>query len=83
MAAEILYADVYVHVCDGPVYSKSILFLFMSSNFTHVQWMTYCEGEICHSLAHSLRRYMKFNSPKYGENSIYGHKNTVTTECLQ
>ena len=29
--------------------------LFMSSDCSHVQWMTYCEGTICHSFTRSLR----------------------------
>ena len=48
----------------------------MSPDCTHVQWMTYCEGAICHSLTRSLthstvNRFTQI----WGKNSIYGHKN--------
>ena len=66
---------------------KNIRLVFMSSDCTHVQWMTYCEGAICHSLtrslthslthslAHSLTRSLTRFTQIWGKNSIYGHKN--------
>ena len=38
-----------------------------------VQWMTYCEGAICHSLTRSTVSSIR---PNMGQNSMYGHKNT-------
>ena len=35
----------------------SLLIIFMSSDCTHVQWMTYCEGAIL-SLTHSAVRFV-------------------------
>ena len=44
--------------------------VFMSSDYMHVQWMTYCEEAIL-SLTHSGVSSIQ---PNMDKNSIYGHK---------